>query len=612
MSAPASAAMLTRAMASFNPSKRQVSVRAMTTKSGSDRSRCLHAKADLVGELLARHGVRDVLVVVRALGIELVLDMRAGDAGADALAHGAHGVQRLAEARAAVDHQRDVDRRRHVARHAQLLVHGEQRLGGAARGAGDEAAGVHAVEAEALQQASAERIVGDRQVDELLLLQQAAQRGGFLHALYSRDATERRIRRHRRRRRQCRAVRRDLREGAGRGKGAGAGEGADRGARRQLAVHRRRLPLRARRARRSAPRHPGRPVRGRGGPDRAAGREPAGIPRRPAARDRGPDRRHAVRAARRPLARHDELDAPPPRALPPDVRPAVLQGRGQAPLLRRGEHRSGRRRLGPGRPAHQAGRAPRRRDPLRHRPAAAAAGPRGHGHRRARHGARRLCGHPRPQRGARLRRLRGERRDARAHSGRAGSMRRCAGRSSTPARACAMALESGRRPYGDWGSCHAVAWDLNAPPFGNRRGAATTSRSTRTHRHHRQRGRRAVRRRGRRLPQPHLRQVRARDPQAAAPRRVPDLRREESSTAARRVPHRAGDEGRGADARRAGGQARHRPRGPRAHGARVQRRLPAGRIRPGAPRRRSGPRASSRRSRTGRCRSIRRRSPATP
>jgi tricarballylate dehydrogenase len=32
-----------------------------------------------------------------------------------------------------------------------------------------------------------------------------------------------------------------------------------------------------------------------------------------------------------------------------------------------------------------------------------------------------------------------------------------------------MAQEAGAAPYGDWSSCHAVAWDLNAPPFGNRR-----------------------------------------------------------------------------------------------------------------------------------------------
>jgi tricarballylate dehydrogenase len=32
-----------------------------------------------------------------------------------------------------------------------------------------------------------------------------------------------------------------------------------------------------------------------------------------------------------------------------------------------------------------------------------------------------------------------------------------------------MALNAGAAPYGDWGSCHAVAWDLNAPEVGNRR-----------------------------------------------------------------------------------------------------------------------------------------------
>jgi tricarballylate dehydrogenase len=32
-----------------------------------------------------------------------------------------------------------------------------------------------------------------------------------------------------------------------------------------------------------------------------------------------------------------------------------------------------------------------------------------------------------------------------------------------------MALEVGAVPFGDWASCHAVAWDLNAPDYGNRR-----------------------------------------------------------------------------------------------------------------------------------------------
>ena len=32
-----------------------------------------------------------------------------------------------------------------------------------------------------------------------------------------------------------------------------------------------------------------------------------------------------------------------------------------------------------------------------------------------------------------------------------------------------MALEINAQPYGHWSACHAVAWDLNAPPFGDRR-----------------------------------------------------------------------------------------------------------------------------------------------
>ena len=32
-----------------------------------------------------------------------------------------------------------------------------------------------------------------------------------------------------------------------------------------------------------------------------------------------------------------------------------------------------------------------------------------------------------------------------------------------------MALEVGAEPYGNWSGCHAVAWDANAPPMGNRK-----------------------------------------------------------------------------------------------------------------------------------------------
>src|SRR5437588_4541351 len=31
-----------------------------------------------------------------------------------------------------------------------------------------------------------------------------------------------------------------------------------------------------------------------------------------------------------------------------------------------------------------------------------------------------------------------------------------------------MALDAGAQPYGHWSGCHAVAWDLNAPAYGNR------------------------------------------------------------------------------------------------------------------------------------------------
>src|SRR5207237_819609 len=30
-----------------------------------------------------------------------------------------------------------------------------------------------------------------------------------------------------------------------------------------------------------------------------------------------------------------------------------------------------------------------------------------------------------------------------------------------------MALAAGARPYGNWSGCHSVAWDINAPPYGD-------------------------------------------------------------------------------------------------------------------------------------------------
>jgi len=136
---------------------------------------------DLVDEFLARDRVGDVFVIMRALGVELILDVDAGDAGADELAHRAHGVQRLAEARPAVGHHRDRDRVSHVAGDAHLLVHGQQRLRRAARAAGDETAVVDRREAGVRNQPPSERVIGDRHVDEALFVEEPAQRLGCFH-----------------------------------------------------------------------------------------------------------------------------------------------------------------------------------------------------------------------------------------------------------------------------------------------------------------------------------------------------------------------------------------------------------------------------------------------
>ena len=79
-------------------------------------------------------------------------------------------------------------------------------------------------------------------------------------------------------------------------------------------------------------------------------------------------------------------------------------------------------------------------------------------------------------------------------------------------------------------------------------------------RHHGQRQRRALRRRGCRLPQLHLRQVRRGDPEPAAAVRVADLRFQGARPAARRVPHQAHDQGARRHDRGAGQEAGRRRR----------------------------------------------------
>src|SRR6202011_3848659 len=117
-----------------------------------------------------------VFVVMRPLGKQLVLDVDAGDPHTDELTHGAHGVQRLPKTGARTPAHRDLHRPWHIAGYPDLLVQGQQRLGGAARAAGDEPAHVGRFEPSALDQASAQRVISDGEVDEGLVGEKPAER----------------------------------------------------------------------------------------------------------------------------------------------------------------------------------------------------------------------------------------------------------------------------------------------------------------------------------------------------------------------------------------------------------------------------------------------------
>ncbi|MGC1891045.1 MAG: hypothetical protein WA709_34060 [Stellaceae bacterium] len=144
---------------------------------------------DLVDEVVPRNHMRDIFVVMRPLGKELVFDMDAADAGMDEFLDRAHRVQRLAEAGAAIRDDRHVDRLGDIAGGAHLLVHRQQRLGGAARCAGHEPAIVDGLEPEALDQPAAERVIGDGHIDEALLGEKPAQRRGAIdHGVHPEEA----------------------------------------------------------------------------------------------------------------------------------------------------------------------------------------------------------------------------------------------------------------------------------------------------------------------------------------------------------------------------------------------------------------------------------------
>ena len=90
-----------------------------------------------------------------------------------------------------------------------------------------------------------------------------------------------------------------------------------------------------------------------------------------------------------------------------------------------------------------------------------------------------------------------------------------------------VALDIGAQAFGDWSTCHAVQWDISAPPFGDRVVLDNFQKHSYPIGIIVNLDGRALRRRGRRLPQPHLRQIRSRGDEAAAADRSADLRRQD-------------------------------------------------------------------------------------
>ena len=172
-----------------------------------------------------------------------------------------------------------------------------------------------------------------------------------------------------------------------------------------------------------------------------------------------------------------------------------------------------------------------------------------------------------------------------------------------------MALDIGAQSYGHWSSLPRRGVGPALAALSATAASATCTRSTRTRiGHHRQPRRRALRGRGRRLPQLHLRQVRPRDPAPAAAPGLPDLRPEDGrrsfarSTASARSPRRKRQHHRGAGAT----SSRSIPQGLARTVRRLQRGGPGRAVQPVDPRRQGHARASRRPRPTGRCRSTRR------
>ena len=148
-------------------------------------------------------------------------------------------------------------------------------------------------------------------------------------------------------------------------------------------------------------------------------------------------------------------------------------------------------------------------------------------------------------------------------------------------------------------------------PFGDRRVGDMFQKHSYPLGNHRQRPRGAVRGRGCRLQELHVREVRTGDPPAAPASRIPDLRSEGRADPARGIPDPRGDQGRGGDDRGARSEARHRPARARPDGGRLQQGGCSGRASIPRCSTARARRASPRPSRTGRRPSTRRPSSAT-
>ena len=104
--------------------------------------------------------MRYVFVIMRALGIELVLNVNTSNPRTDKLAHRAHGVQRFAEAGTTVGNQWYRYCCCNVTGDTDLFIHGQQRLRRAARATSYKAAGIHRRKSKAHDQTSADRVIG--------------------------------------------------------------------------------------------------------------------------------------------------------------------------------------------------------------------------------------------------------------------------------------------------------------------------------------------------------------------------------------------------------------------------------------------------------------------